>query len=321
MKFRACRSQTAVDRTVLASWVVLAPVAAFAATVCPPSVVVDGSSEIAPDVAQILKEHGVGSGATACGGPIIRAMLTRGAAANTFMLHIVDGYGRSSDRQVANPKDAASLIESWATAEDADVILPPALPALPAISEAAPPKVLPAEPRWHLLASAELARASDSSSWYGGAATICRRLGPACVGARARVARDTGKPLFTGELNRTALDGAIAAGTGLVRGPLTLAPMLAIGARWTQSALTAVPVSLSTDDIGFRAEAAAVVAVAFSRRWSLIAEVGGTAGLLSSRRGGSRSSFFTLAGPVPSDPIPRPPTADAHLSLGLAFAP
>ncbi len=321
MKFRACRPKTALDRIVLAAWAVLASGGAFAgAAVCPPAVAVDGPSEIAPTVSLLLKEHGVGRGPNACGGPLIRAILSRDATTNTFTLRIVDGYGRSSDRQVVDPKDAASLIESWATAEDADVISPPALPALPAVSEAPSPNPLPAEPRWHLLALAEVARASDDSTWYGGAATICRRLGPVCVGARARVARDTGKPLFTGELNRTALDGAIAAGTGLVRGRLTLAPMLAIGARWTRSALTGVPVSISTDDLGLHAEAAAVVAVSLSRRWSVMAEIGGAAGLLSSR-GSSRPSFFTLTGVVPADPIPHPPTADAHLSFGLALAP
>jgi hypothetical protein len=323
MKCRVCRSQTVLHRIVLAGWVLSVPAGAFSsAGVCPPAVLVDGSSEIAPTVSLILKQHGVGGpGPTACGGPIIRAVLTRGTAINTFTLHIVDGYGRSSERQVANPKDAASLIESWATAEDADVILPPALPALPVIAEAPPREASPVEPHWHVLASGEIARASDDSTWYGGAATVCRRIGPTCVGARARVARDTGKPLFTGELNRTALDGAIAVATGFVRGRLTLAPMLAVGARWTRSALTAVPVSLSTDDVGIHAEAATIVAFAVSRRWSLVAELGAAARFFSSSRGGSRPSFFTLAGPVPADPIPLPPAADVHLSFGVALAP
>ena len=131
MRFCAFRLQSVLGRIVLAGGLLLAATWAWAAeNVCPAAVVVDGASEIAPTVSLILKEHGVGPRPTGCG-TVIRAELTRGVAANTFTLRIVDGYGRSSDRQVASAKDAASLIESWATAEDSDLILPPAFPALP----------------------------------------------------------------------------------------------------------------------------------------------------------------------------------------------
>ena len=89
---------------------------AWAATAaCPPTAIVEGSAEIAHPVSLILRQHGVGAGPSSCGGPVIRALLTRSAAAAAYTLHIVDGYGRASERQVADPGDAASLIESWAT--------------------------------------------------------------------------------------------------------------------------------------------------------------------------------------------------------------
>jgi len=177
------------------------------------------------------------------------------------------------------------------------------------------------EPRWHILAAAEIARASDASTWYGGAATVCARLGRACLGARGRVARDGGEPLFTGTLRRTAVDGAIVAATALNHGRLRVAPIVALGTRWTHSELVGVPVALSADDVGLRAEVAATVGWAFARHWSLLAEIAGTAGPTPGGRGNTRPSFFTLAGPFPEDPIPRPPTADLHFALGIELAP
>ena len=100
-----------------------------------------------------------------------------------------------------------------------------------------------------------------------------------------------------------------------------MAPLVALGARWTHSTLAAAPLTLSSDDLGLHAEAATTVAWAFARRWSLVAEVVGAAGIPLRGRADPRPPFFTLAGVIPSDPIPRPPGADLHLALGLALAP
>jgi hypothetical protein len=288
---------------------------------CPPAAVVEGSAEIAQPVSLILRQHGVGAGPSACGGPTIRALLTKRAATATYALHIVDGYGRASDHQVADFNDAASLIESWASEEDAGVLLPRTEQLLPAISAAAARAAPPVEKLWHVLAAAEISRASDDSTWYGAAATFCRRLGFGCIGARARVARDGGQILPTGALSRTAVDGSIIAATGVTRGRLTLAPIIAVGARTTHSTLVAAPLTLSTNDIGLHAEAATTVAWAFAHRWSVVAEGGSGLGFPLASRGNARPPFFTLAGAIPPDPIPRPPTAELHLALGLEFAP
>ena len=290
---------------------------------CQPAAVVEGSAEIAQSVSVILRQHGVGPGPSACGGPVIRAVLTRNtsAATTSYSLHIVDGYGRASDRQVADPSDAASLIESWATAEDADLLLPPIQPALPAIAQAPAPPPPPLAQRWHVSAAAELARASDDSTWYGGSASFCGRLGLACVGARMRMARSPEQASRFGDLKRTAVGGSILVATGLTRGRLTVAPLLAVGVRWTRSTLAAAPLTLSADDVRFQAEAATVVAWAFARHWAVVAEIGGGAGPVSGARGNTRPAFFTLAGPIAPDPIPRPPVADLHLALGIELAP
>ena len=325
MKLCITPRRIAPRAVALAGLAVLVPVGlrtSFAA--CPPAAVVEGSAEIARPVSLILRQHGVGAGPSVCGGPTIRAVLTKIAATTTYALHIVDGYGRVSDRQVGDFKDAASLIESWATEEDAGVFLPQTQPALPVISaaaSAADPPEPPVEKRWHVLAATEISRASDDSTWYGGAATFCRRLRLGCVGARARFARDGGQTSSIGALSRTAGDGSIVAATGLTRGRLTVAPVLALGARWTHSTLVAAPLTLASDDLGFHAEAATTVAWAFTHRWSVVAEVGAAAGVPLAGRGDPRPPFFTLAGVIPSDPIPRPPGADLHLALGLALAP
>ena len=139
----------------LAVVVVAWPAANLAGAACPPVALVEGSAEIAGPVAMILTRHGVTAGPSSCGARVIHASLTKSALTRAFALHIIDGYGRTSDRQVVNLKDAASLIESWATGEDSDVLLPlpevapvvlskamPAMPAMPA----------PSEERWRLLA-------------------------------------------------------------------------------------------------------------------------------------------------------------------------
>jgi hypothetical protein len=322
MKLRITRRRIAPQLVALAGLAVLLPARArTSAAACPPAAVVEGSAEIAQPVSLILSQRGVGAGPSACGGPNVRAVLTRSAGTPTYTLHIVDRYGRASDRQVADSNDAASLIESWATEEDSDVLVPRNQPALPAISDAPAEAAPPAKKPWYVLAAGEISRASDDSTWYGGAATFCRTLGFACVGARARGARDQGQTSVTGVLHRSAADGSILAGTGLSRGRFTVAPIVALGARWTHSTLVAAPLTLSTDDIGFHAEAATTVAWAFARRWSVVAEVGGAAGLPLRGRGNARPPFFTLAGAIPADPIPHPPTADLHFALGLALAP
>ena len=330
MKLRVVRQASAPRRLWPAAHLLLllaAPRSSHAA--CPPAAVVEGAAEITQSVSVILRQHGVGAGPSACGGPVIRAVLTRNtaSAANSYWLHIVDGYGRASDRQVADPGDAASLIESWATAEDADLLLPPIqqiLPTqstLPAIAQAPGPPPPALNQRWHLSAAAELARASDGSTWYGGVASFCGRLGLACVGARTRMARNQERVSRFGDSNRTAIDGSILVATGLSRGRLTVAPLLAVGARWTHSTLALAPLTLSADDVRFQAEAATVVAWAFARQWAVVAEVGGAAGLISGGRGNARPPFFTLVGPIPPDPIPRPASADLHLALGIELRP
>jgi hypothetical protein len=307
----------------LAASVVAWPSAAPAGAACPPVALVEGSAEITRPVTMILTQHGLAAGPSSCGARVIHALLSKDEMTRAYSLRIVDGYGRTSDRQVADLTDAASLIESWATQEDADVLLPPPEVA-PLVISQAPPPASPPPPagRWRLLAAGEISRASDGSTWYGGAATGCARIGVVCLGARGRLARDGGRAIWFADLNRTSGDLSAVAAAGFSRGRVTIGPMIGAGVRWTRSHLTAPPLAFSADDFGFHAEAAAVVAVALARRWSVVAEVGGSAGvLLQTRAANVRTPPFTIGGGVDTTVPPLPPGADFRVALGCQFRP
>jgi hypothetical protein len=306
------------------------PSAAPARAACPPVALVEGSAEITGPVSMILTRDGVGAGPSPCGARVIRVSLTQDALTRAYALHIVDGYGRTSDRQVADLNDAASLIESWATEEDADVLLPPPEAAPLVISQTMPASPPPAEGRWRLLAAGEISRARDGSTWFGGAATGCARIGVVCLGGRARLLRDGGRTIFfAADLNRTSADLSAVAAATFSRGRLTVGPIVGVGVRVTRSnlvtpplAFSGGPLAFSADDYGFHGEAAAVVAVALARRWSVVAEIGGSAGILFEKRGSYRpNTFLAFGAPDPGPVPPLPPGADFHVALGCQFRP
>ena len=302
----------------VATW----PSAAPAGAACPPVALVEGSAEITRPVTTILTQHGFAAGPSSCGARVIHASLTKNALNPAYSLHIVDGYGRTSDRQIADLDDAASLIESWATEEDTDVLLPPPEVAPLVITETRPASPPPTEGRWRLLAGGEISRASDGSTWYGGGATGCARVGVACLGARGRLARDGGRTVWVADLNRTSADLSAVAAAPLSRGRVTFAPIIGAGVRWTGSRVTAAPLVFSANDFAFHAEAAAIVAVALSRRWSMVAEVGGSAEvLLRTRAPNVRTPSFTLGGGSETTVPPLPPGSDLHAALGWQFRP
>ncbi len=274
----------------------------------------------------ILTQHGVGGVPSSCGARVIHASLTKKAFTQAYALHIVDGYGRTSDREVANLKDAASLIESWATEEDAAALLPQPEVVPLVILETTPPRPPPFDERWRLLAAGEILRASDGSTWYGGTATACARIGVACLGARARLTHDVGRTFFFADLNRTSADLSGVAAAAFSRGRLAVSPMIGAGVRWTRSHVTATPLATATplvfsaDDFGFHAEAAVVLNVALTLRWSLLAEIGGSAGILFGTRASDRTTPLPLpGGSAPITVPPLPPGADVHVALGCQF--
>ena len=170
-----------------------APGSPRAGAACRPTAVVEGAAEIVTPIAAVLRRRGVGTGPSECG-RVVRASLAARPDLDTYSLHIEDGYGRVSDREVADAGTAASLIESWAIDEDADVLAPRVAPVpLEIITAAAAAPDAPPVATWHMDALGELATATDGSRLVrrnaGGVrphrACLRRRSGP----DRARYAR------------------------------------------------------------------------------------------------------------------------------------
>jgi len=198
-----------------------------------------GPSELIAPIARGLKSHGVvvdGSGT--CPGHLVRATVTA-AATKGFKLHIEDGYGRSSDRQLSESGTAVSLIESWVVEEDSDLLsiaVPPAGPGAPTIvATATSPGVTGATLR--LYGGLASAVGSDRSVWGGGLVGGCARLGPSCVGPELYVARDLGLAGDTTDAGttRTAADLLMVVALPLGKGRLLLMPSAGVGVGWMRT--------------------------------------------------------------------------------------
>ncbi len=223
---------------------------ATAGAACPPVAIVEGAAEIVTPVAAVLRRRGLRSEPSGCG-RVVRASLVAKPGLNAYGLHIEDGYGRVSDREIADASTAASLIESWAIDEDADVLAPRAAPTTIARAPVAPPVPLSGAPgAFRVATRGEVASATDGSVWYGGALSACGRVGLMCLGGRARIARDGGGDGgggLTGYLTRTRIDAGAAASLPLSRGAFTLAPAIGVGLYWTRSTANQLPLDIPVD--------------------------------------------------------------------------
>ena len=309
----------------------LAPVARAA---CPPVAVVEGPAAVASATVAILRRHGVESTPNTCGGRVVRAQLTASSDAHTYALRIEDGFGRTNERLAGDAETAASLIETWVLDEDADLLAPrlvsTLVPAAAAPTTAAEVQALspvtapvPAAPRWRLFGAGELTVGADPAVWFGGSATGCHLAGPVCLGARARMgrAREWEQP-FDAAINQTAVDALVIAAVPLRRGRLTLLPLIGLGAGWTRSAVSRAPLAVSWDDWGPRAEAALVIDVGVGGGWSVLAELGASAGQTGTRE--QRDSLpmsMSMSTPMSMSTFPRgsiaTATAAASFRAGL----
>jgi len=289
----------------------------MAATACPPVAIVEGAAEIVTPVAAVLRRRGLRSEPSGCG-RVVRASLVARPGVNAYGLHIEDGYGRVSDREIADASTAASLIESWAIDEDADVLAPRAAPAAIARAPVAPPAPMSGAPEAFRVATrGEVATATDGSVWYGGALAACGRIGLMCLGGRARIARDGGGDGgggLTGTLTRTRIDAGAAAALPLSRGAFTLAPAIGVGLYWTRSTVNQVPVEIPVeilvDDLALGVDAGIGAAYAVGEHWSVVTELGALFANPVSSRGDDPLLDF----------LPLPPRGFFHVGLGLQYA-
>jgi len=295
------------------------PAAAGAA--CPPVAIVEGAAEIVTPVAAVLRRRGLRSEPSGCG-RVVRASLVARPGLNAYGLHIEDGYGRVSDREIADASTAASLIESWAIDEDADVLAPRAAApaAITRAPVAAPAPLSGAPAAFRVATRGEVATATDGSVWYGGALAACGRVGLMCLGGRARIARDGGGDGgggLTGYLTRTRIDVGAAASFPLSRGGFTLAPAIGVGLYWTRSTANELPLDIPVeilvdvvDDYALGVDAGIGAAYAVATHWSVVTELGALfANPVSSRGDDSRW-----------DLLPLPPRGFFHVGLGLQYA-
>jgi hypothetical protein len=299
------------------------PVRRAGAMDCPPVAVVEGQIGIVREVRAILGAHGVASEPASCPQRVLRASLQAAPDSRSYSLHIVDAFGRTSDRRVGDPETAASLIESWAVSE-AEGLAPPE----PTSATAPTPAsgiVLAAEakaPPWQLAGALELSVGTDNSFWYGGTMTGCGRLAGVCLGARGRLARDegTGEPsVERGVATRTSAEILAIASLTLITGRFAFTPMMGLGAAWTHS--RAVFPASDTDQvvagnpIGLRLEAATGVGLAVSRHVWLVGDVSVSLG----RTVASAVSSSMVSGADVA--ILNPPPGYLRIGIGCQYSP
>ena len=315
-----CINRSRIASAGLLASCLLATSPATAGTACPPVAIVEGAAEIVMPVAAVLRRRGLRSEPSGCG-RVVRASLVARPGLNAYGLHIEDGYGRVSDREIADASTAASLIESWAIDEDADVLAPRSAPTAIARAPVAPPAaVSDATAAFRIATRGEVATATDGSVWYGGALAACGRVGLTCLGGRARIARDGGGDGgggLTGTLTRTRIDMGAAAALPLSRGAFTLAPAIGVGLYWTRSAANELPLDIPVeivadvvDDFALGVDAGIGAAYAVAEHWSFVTELGALfANPVSSRGGDLRWDW-----------VPLPPRGFFHVGLGLQYA-
>jgi hypothetical protein len=250
---------------------------------CPATASVEGPAKVTREVASTLRSHGIAVGQPgACAGQrAVKVRLTPDGTAGGYKLHIEDSFGRTSDRVVTEPAMAASLIESWAVDEDADLLTVPGPPTAPAtlgvVGTATTPETVS---RFHAWGGVTSVLGSEGSLWAGGALDACARWGRFCVGGQGRVLRDTGVigPTSDGSAMRTAADLLLIGALPTTFGRLLLIPSLGVGAGWLRNNVPDEGEGGPTviDTVGFRAEAALLTGVVVSKRVALAFELGAT---------------------------------------------
>ena len=246
--------------SVLATGALARP--AVAGTGCTPAARVEGSGAEWSDVVADLGRRGIATSSVPEGCSAIHAELR--PAAEGLVVRVVDGDGRTAERTAHTPAAAATFIESWTRG---DVVAPLLVArADPAIAHRMPTPDKTTRATGDRLAAtlslstaAETSVATDGSIWFGVNAGVCVPIGPACAGALARVASDSG---WSGDSedqrsSRLAADVLLGAALPTRRGRLTILPGLGLGLGWMR--ITAVHSSgngtIDVDTGGVRASA------------------------------------------------------------------
>jgi hypothetical protein len=286
---------------------VLSILIANAGVPCPATAALEGPPTVTAPIARGLRDHGVSVDPSGpCRGRAVRAVVTSAAPAKGFKLHIEDTFGRTSDRAIATPETAVSLIESWVVDEESDLLSvgsPAADAATPTVVAVAAP--VAAASRLRVYGGLGSLVGSDRSIWGGGALGACGQLGAVCVGLELGGARDLGLAGDTSDAGtkRWMADGLVTAGLPLSRGHFLLLPSLGVGGGWVRTHVAAEDASskaLSADTFGWRGKLAVLAGVAFSRQLGLGLEVAGLAA--PGARGAPPEESSSQAANLPGEP-------------------
>jgi hypothetical protein len=231
---------------------------------CAPTALVSGDPTVVAPIEQTLTLHGV---ATSTDGdcPVVRAEVAM--LGTEVLTSIEDPDGRRSERVLATPFVAATVIESWARPDLSGGLLGPPVvrPAhtTPATgisgwstgdtelrAEHEPSASSAADWSAWLGLAGETTAGGDQSVFFGPRVGVCWRLGPACVGALARFAYDSQLSGNSESLStkRLALDGLLLLDFPFEWSSVSLVPGIGIGGGWARSSRYLEPEVEEEDD-------------------------------------------------------------------------
>jgi hypothetical protein len=261
------------------------PPAGERAQPCAATTTLEGPAELTTAVARGLQAHGVAIGSRGtCPDRSVRARIGGGPSPGTFSLHIEDGYGRTSDRVLADTATAVSLIESWAIDEESDLLAAraPAAPPATEVAAIAAPAATPAALPLRLYGGLGSTAGSDRSVWASALLGGCVGVGRACVGAELTggldlgLAGDTAAPGTT----RSGADLLVIGAVPIVRGRWLVMPKVGLGAGWMRTRVVTedpdAPVEIG-NTFGLRAALGVLAGVSVSRAVAVALDVGAVA--------------------------------------------
>jgi hypothetical protein len=156
-------------------------------------------------------------------------------------VEMIDGSGRTTEREVRSPEMLAALVESWAIVPSDLMEVPEPDPIEPrrvieapvAEVEAAPPPIEEKPSMFLLSALAEVAVGDDLAVVAGPALGACVRFGWFCIDVDARLlfGRTVGNATVI-ESERSELELSLGASAEWTLGPIVLAPGVSAGAAW-----------------------------------------------------------------------------------------
>lgn len=233
---------------------------------CTPTALLKGSDEVVASITPMLSARGIAT-EIIDGCPYVHVTIS--ARGSAFTVTIEDPYGRSHDHLVGGADIAATLIESWVDPfQEAPLLAArgwsrPSPNKVPIIDDDIPRVLARSRDPVRTLGGSvalETSLGSDGSTWWGGAAATCMRLGPTCVGANVRLASDArlSGSSETLETGRTALDLLLVADVPIRWGDLAVTFGVGVGVGWIRSSVVGPTGAVEIDAGGLRADAHAL---------------------------------------------------------------